>query len=174
MVKERFGLLSIGRSEVTILGDDLVVGQDAPDFKAHTLKWESIDVLQATKGKVKIIAALPSIETGVCDRETRKFNEEAAGLDENIVVIPVSTDLPYTQSRWCGAAGIDRVMMVSDHLDTSFGLNYGCLIKERRILRRAIFIIDQMDKVRYVDYMPTLGDEPDYAGVIEVAKNVLS
>jgi thiol peroxidase len=174
MGKERFGLLSIGGTDVTILGDDLVVGQSAPEFKAHTLKWEIINVLQSTMGKVRIIAALPSIETGVCDRETRKFNEEAADLDDGIVIIPVSTDLPFTQSRWCGAAGIDQVMMVSDHLDTSFGLNYGCLIKERRILRRAIFIIDQTNKIRYVDYMPTLGDEPDYAEVIEVSKNVLS
>ena len=170
----RSGLLMIGGTEVTILGDDIQVGQDAPEFSAQTQKWEVIDVLQATKGKVRIIAALPSIETGVCDRETRKFNEEAANLDENILIITISTDLPYSQARWCGAAGIDQVMMVSDHIDTSFGLGYGCLVKERRILRRAIFVVDQEDKVRYAAYMPTLADEPNYAEVIAVAKNVLS
>jgi len=174
MATERYGLLVIGGSEVTILGEDVRVGQDAPEFKAQTQKWETIEILEATKGKVRIIAALPSIETGVCVRETRKFNEEAAILDKNIVIITISTDLPYSQARWCGAEGIDQVMMVSDHLDTSFGLRYGCLVKERRILRRAIFVIDQEDKVRYVDYMPTLGDEPNYAEVMAAAKNVLS
>lgn len=174
MLKERLGLLSIGGQEVAIFGDDVIVGQKAPEFKAQTFKWENIDVLSATRGKVRILAALPSIETGVCDRETRKFNEEAADLDDNIVIIPISTDLPYTQANWCGAAGIERVMMVSDHQDTSFGLNYGCLVKERRILRRAIFVVDQQDTICYAAYMPTLGDEPDYKEVIAVAKNVLS
>jgi thiol peroxidase len=174
MVKERFGLLKVGGSEVTIVGEDIVAGEKAPGFNAQTLNWESIDVLDATRGKVRIIATLPSIETGVCDRETRKFNEEAANLDDGIVIIPISTDLPYTQARWCGAAGIDKVMMVSDHIETSFGLNYGCLIKERRILRRAIFVIDRENIVRYVEYMPTLGDEPNYPEVLAVAKSVLS
>jgi len=174
MVKERIGLLSVGGADATILGEDILEGQQAPEFKAQTLKWETVDVLSTTKGKVRIIASLPSIETGVCDRETRKFNEEAAALDDNIVIIPISMDLPYTQARWCAAEGIDQVMMVSDHLEASFGLNYGCLVKERRILRRAIFVVDQQDKIRYVAYMPSLGDEPDYEEVIAVAKNVLS
>ncbi len=174
MVKERIGLLSVGGADATILGEDILEGQQAPEFKAQTLKWETVDVLSTTKGKVRIIASLPSIETGVCDRETRKFNEEAASLDDNIVIIPISMDLPYTQARWCAAEGIDQVMMVSDHLEASFGMNYGCLVKERRILRRAIFVVDQQDKIRYVAYMPSLGDEPDYEEVIAVAKNVLS
>jgi len=174
MVKERIGLLSVGGADATILGEDILEGQQAPEFKAQTLKWETVNVLSTTKGKVRIVASLPSIETGVCDRETRKFNEEAAALDDNIVIIPISMDLPYTQARWCAAEGIDQVMMVSDHLEASFGLNYGCLVKERRILRRAIFVVDQQDKIRYVAYMPSLGDEPDYEEVIAVAKNVLS
>lgn len=174
MVKERFGLLSVGGSEVTILGEDMRVGQEAPEFSAQTLDWKVIQVLDATKGKVRIFASLPSIETGVCDRETRKFNEEAAKLDDDIVIIPISTDLPYTQSKWCAAAGIDQVMMVSDHLETSFGLQYGCLIKERRILRRAVFVVDQEGFVQYVDYMPALGDEPDYAEVLAAAKELVS
>lgn len=174
MVKERVGLLSVGGSEVTIMGEDIQVGQKAPAFKAQTTKWETVDALKATEGKVRIIAALPSIETGVCDRETRKFNEEAANLAEDIVIIPISADLPYTIANWCAAAGIDKVMMLSDHMEASFGVNYGCLVKERRILRRAVFVIDQQDVVRYVAYMPTLGDEPDYKEVISVAKNVLS
>lgn len=173
MVTERFGLLRVGGSEVTVLGDDIEVGQKAPEFTAQTLDWEIIKVLETTEGKVRILAALPSIETGVCDRETRKFNEEAARLDDDIVIIPISTDLPYTQSKWCAAAGIDQVMMISDHLDTSFGLQYGCLVKERRILRRAVFVVDQEDTVKYVDYMPALGDEPDYEAVLAVAEQLV-
>lgn len=173
MVVERFGLLRVGGSEVTVLGEDIEVGQKAPEFSAQTLTWENIQVLEATKGKVRILAALPSIETGVCDRETRKFNEEAAELDDDIVIIPISTDLPYTQAKWCAAEGIDQVMMVSDHLETAFGRQYGCLIKERRILRRAVFVVDKDGIVRYADYMPALGDEPDYNGVLALAKELV-
>jgi thiol peroxidase len=174
MVVERTGLLSVGGKEVTILGEDINVGQTAPSFMADTLSWEYIDVLEATKGKVRIIAALPSLETGVCDRETRRFNEEAAKLSDDIVIVTISADLPYTQARWCGAAGIDQVMMVSDHRETSFGLKYGCLVKERRILRRAVFVVDTKDIVRYVAYMPTLADEPDYDAVLALAKELIS
>ncbi|MGD2028169.1 MAG: thiol peroxidase [Anaerolineales bacterium] len=173
MVTERFGLLRVGGSEVTVLGEDIEVGQKAPEFSAQTLDWEIIQVLEFTKGKVRILAALPSLETSVCDRETRKFNEEAANLDDDIVIVPISTDLPYTQSNWCAAAGIDQVMMVSDHLETSFGLQYGCLIKERRILRRAVFVLDRENIVRYVDYLPTLGDEPDYEAVLAAAEQLV-
>lgn len=173
MVVERLGLLSIGGNEVTILGEDINVGQTAPSFKADTLSWEYIDVLKATEGKVRIIAAVPSLETSVCDRETRRFNEEAAGLSEDIVIITISTDLPYTQSRWCGAAGIEQVMVVSDHKETDFGLKYGCLVKERRTLRRAVFIVDAKDIVRYVAYMPALANEPDYDEVLALAKELV-
>lgn len=174
MVVERSGLLSIGGTEVTILGEDINLGQTAPAFRAQTLAWEDIDVLEATKGKVRIIAAVPSLETSVCDRETRRFNEEAAGLSEDIVVVTISTDLPYTQSRWCGAAGIDQVMVVSDHKDTAFGLKYGCLVKERRVLRRAVFVVDANDIVRYVAYMPALANEPDYDAVLAAAKELVN
>lgn len=173
MVKERKGILQVGGKDATILGEDVLIGQDAPEFQAHTLDWKYIQVLEATQGKVRIIAALPSIETGVCDRETRRFNEEASSLSDEIIIIPVSTDLPYTQARWCAAEGIDRVMMVSDHYETSFGIQYGCLIKERRTLRRAVFVVDKNGKIVYADYMKALGDEPDYAAVLKAAKSVL-
>lgn len=174
MVVERTGLLSIGGKEVTILGEDINIGQTAPSFMADSLSWEFVDVLDATKGKVRIIAALPSLETGVCDRETRRFNEEAAKLSDDIVIVTISADLPYTQARWCGAAGIDQVMMVSDHRETSFGLKYGCLVKERRILRRAVFVVDANNIIRYAAYMPTLADEPDYDAVLALAKELVS
>jgi len=158
---------------MTIIGKDIQVGQKAPEFKAHTQGWEYLNGLADTQGKVRIIAAVPSLETSVCDRETRRFNEEAAALSDDILILIVSMDLPYTQKRWCGAAGIDQVITLSDHMKAKFGKKYGCLVKERRILRRAVFVVDQNDTVVYVDYMPALGVEPDYTAVIEAAKQAL-
>lgn len=170
---ERNGVLEIGGKDVTIVGPDLQVGQKAPDFRAHDQNWEMVHILDSTKGKVRIIAAVPSLETSVCDTETRRFNQEATSLDENIVIVTISTDLPFTQKRWCGAAGIDRVLVVSDHYDVQFGEKYGCLIKDRRILRRAVFVVDKTGKAVYVEYMRSLGDEPDYNQVLEAAKKAL-
>ena len=171
---ERFGLLQLGGVDVTIEGPDILVGQQAPEFTLQDQDWETVDVLAQTKGKVRILTALPSLSTGVCDQETRTFNQAASELDENIVIIGISTDLPFSQKNWCGAAGVERVLVISDHMETDFGKKYGCLIKERRILRRAVFVIDADDKVVYADYMKSLGDEPDYEAVLDAARNVLS
>jgi thioredoxin-dependent peroxiredoxin len=173
MTLKRKGLIKIGDRGMTVIGKDIQVGQKAPEFKAHTQAWENFKGLADTQGKVRIIAAVPSLETSVCDQETRRFNEEAAALSENIVILVISADLPYTQKRWCGAAGIDQVITLSDHKKAKFGKKYGCLIKERRILRRAVFVVDQNDTVVYVDYMPALGVEPDYPAVIEAAEQAL-
>ena len=127
-----------------------------------------------TTGKVRIIAAVPSLDTDTCDRETRRFNQEAAGLSEDIVIEVISTDLPYAQKRWCGAAGVDRVMVLSDHMTAEFGEKYGCLIKERRTLRRAVFVVDRQDKITYAAYMPALGVEPNYEEVLEAARAALT
>jgi thiol peroxidase len=173
MVEERKGLLKLGDQEVTIIGADISVGDRAMDFQAVAQDWQIIDVLAENSGKVKIIAAVPSLETSVCDRETRQFNQAASDLDEDIVIVTISADLPYTQARWCGAAGIDRVQVVSDHYSTDFGIKYGCLIKERRVLRRAVFVLDRKDTVVYAEYMPALGIEPDYDSVLAAAKHAL-
>lgn len=174
MATERTGLIEVGGQGATVIGDDIKVGQTAPGFTAHALDWSIVHGITDTKGKVRIIAAVPSLDTGTCDRETRRFNEEAAGLDNDIVIMVVSTDLPYAQKRWCGAAGVDQVMVLSDHLAAEFGEKYGCLIKERRILRRAVFVVDRQDKVRYAAYMPVLGVEPNYDEVLEAAKAALA
>lgn len=158
---------------VTILGDDLKVGQKAPSFKAHTLEWKTISPLNETRRKVRIIAAVPSLDTTVCDRETRRFNVEAAALDKNISIITISTDLPYAQKRWCGAAGVDQVMVVSDHLKGEFGKKYGVLMKETGILRRAVFVVNRKGFITYAAYMPVMGDEPNYEEVIQAAKKAL-
>ena len=174
MATERAGLIQIGGKNATIIGDDIEVGQTAPDFSLHALDWSLVHGLADTKGKVRIIAAVPSLDTDTCDRETRRFNQEAAGLDDDIVIEVISTDLPYAQKRWCGAAGVDQLMVLSDHRAAEFGEKYGCLIKERRILRRAVFLVDRQDKVRYAAYMPALGVEPNYDEILEAARAALT
>ncbi|HMN00280.1 MAG TPA: thiol peroxidase [Anaerolineales bacterium] len=173
MTTERFGIIKVGGRDATVIGDDVKVGDAAPEFTVHALDWSLVRGLADTKGKVRIIAAVPSLDTDVCDRETRRFNQEAAALDKDIVIQTVSTDLPYAQKRWCGAAGVDQVMVLSDHQNAEFGEKYGVLIKERRILRRAVFVVGRDDKIVYAAYMPALGDEPNYEEVIEAAKKAL-
>ena len=174
MATERFGLIQVGGKDATVIGDDIQVGQTAPDFSLHALDWTVVRGLADTQGKVRIIAAVPSLDTDTCDRETRRFNQEAASLNEDIVIEVISTDLPYAQKRWCGAAGVDQVMVLSDHQTAEFGEKYACLIKERRTLRRAVFVVDRQDKVTYVAYMPALGIEPNYEEVIEAARAALA
>ncbi len=174
MSTERFGLIQVGGKDATVIGDDVSVGSKAPDFTVQALDWSIVRGLADTAGKVRIIAAVPSLDTEVCDRETRRFNEEAASLSHDIVIEVISTDLPYTQKRWCGAAGVDQVRTLSDHMSAEFGEKYGVLIKERRILRRAVFVVGRDDRLSYVAYMPKLGDEPDYTKVINAARQALA
>ncbi|HSG42374.1 MAG TPA: thiol peroxidase, partial [Anaerolineales bacterium] len=117
--------------------------------------------------------AVPSIDTDTCDTETRRFNQEAANLSDDIVIYTVSTDFPFAQKRWCAAAGVEKVKLVSDVIYAEFGEKYGVLIKERRYLRRSVFIVDREGKLTYVNYLPELGKEPDYAEVIAEAKKAL-
>lgn len=173
MATERFGLIKVGGKEATVIGDDVQVGQAAPEFTAHALDWSLVRGLADTKGKVRILAAVPSLDTDTCDRETRRFNTEAAALDKDIVIQTVSMDLPYAQKRWCGAAGVEQVTVLSDHQNAEFGEKYGVLIKERRILRRAVFVVGRDDKIVYAAYMSALGEEPNYAEVLEEAKQAL-
>ena len=173
MATERFGLIKVGGKDATVIGDDLKVGGNAPEFTVQDIDWTSKRGLADTAGKVRIIAAVPSLETDICDREARRFNVEAASLGKDIVIEVVSTDLPYTQKRWCGGAGVDQVMTLSDHMTGKFGEDYGVLIKERRILRRAVFVVGKDNKLVYVAYMPVLGDEPNYPEVLAAAKKAL-
>ncbi len=173
MPTERFGLIKFAGKEATIVGDDIKVGQKAPEFTVVKPDWSVVKGLKDSKRKVRIIAAVPSLDTAVCDRETRKFNEEASKLSKNIAILVVSADLPYAQKRWCGAAGVDQLTTYSDSLKADFGKKYGCLIKESRVLRRAVFVIDRRRVVRYAAYMPALGDEPNYEEVLAAAKEAL-
>ena len=171
---ERFGIIKFKGKEATVVGPDLNAGDDAPEFTVQTLDWLTFNGLADTKGKVRIIAAVPSLDTEVCDRETRRFNQEASALGKDVAILVISTDLPYAQKCWCGAAGVDQVTVLSDHMSADFGMKYGCLIKESRVLRRAVFVANKAGKVVYSAYMPALGEEPDYAEVLAAARKALS
>ena len=120
---ERFGIVKFRGQNATVVGADLKTGEAAPEFTVQTQEWSSFNGLGDTQGKVRIIAAVPSLDTEVCDRETRRFNQEAASLSKDIAILVVSTDLPFAQKRWCGAAGVDQVTVLSDHMTADFGLN---------------------------------------------------
>lgn len=169
----RTDVFKLGDKFATLLGDEVKVGESAPEFTSVVSGWTSVKPLEESKGKVIILSAVPSLDTEVCDRETRRFNEEAAKLSDDIVIYTVSTDFPMAQKRWCGAAGVEKVKVVSDVVDAEFGLKYGLLIKERRYLRRAVFVVGRDGKLTYINYLPTLGQEPDYAEVINAAKGTL-
>ena len=173
MVTVRSDVFKIGDKFATLLGDEVEVGDAAPAFTSVVPGWGRVNPLEESKGKVIILSAVPSLDTDVCDRETRRFNEEAAKLSEDIIIYTVSTDFPMAQKRWCGAAGVEKVKVVSDVVDAEFGVKYGVLIKERRYLRRSVFIVGRDGKLTYVKYLPTLGEEPNYDEVIQAAKQAL-
>jgi thiol peroxidase len=173
MTKVRTGIFEFRGADAPVIGEDIRMGQQAPDFTAHTTDWTTVEALKSTQGKVRILGSLPSIHTSVCGRETRRFNQEASALSSEIVVIMVSMDLPYGLREWCAASGVERVITLSDHMQGEFGEKYGVLLKNQRVFRRAILVVDREDTVVYVDYMPKLGDEPDYAKVLSAAKTAL-
>ncbi|AIE61030.1 thiol peroxidase [Bacillus methanolicus] len=153
---------------VTLLGNEVKVGDKAPDFKVLANDLSEV-TLADTKGQVRLISVVPSLDTGVCDAQTRRFNEEASKLD-NVKVLTISVDLPFAQKRWCGANGIENVQTLSDHRDLSFGEAYGVAIKELRLLARAVFVIDSNDTVTYVEYVSEATNHPNYEAAIEAAK----
>lgn len=153
---------------VTLLGNQLKAGDQAPDFKVLANDMSEV-TLADSKGSVRLIAAVPSVDTGVCDAEVRRFNEEASKL-ENVKVLTISVDLPFAQKRWCAAAGIENVQTLSDHRDLSFGKAYGVAIEELRLLARSVFVIDSSDKITYVEYVDEVTSHPNYEAAIEAAK----
>lgn len=160
--------VTFGGNKVTLLGNEVKVGDKAPNFTvlANDLSEVSLD---NTKGQVRLIASVPSLDTGVCDAETRRFNEEAAKLG-NVKVLTISVDLPFAQQRWCGAAGVKNVQTLSDHRDLSFGEAYGVAIQELRLLTRAVFVVDSSDTVTYVEYVSEATNHPDYEAALAAAK----
>ncbi|RMA98044.1 peroxiredoxin [Thermoactinomyces vulgaris] len=172
MAIERKGAVTFKGNPVTLLGPELKVGDQAPDFKVLANDLSEV-TLADSKGFVRIISVVPSLDTGVCDAQTRRFNEEAGGID-GVKVLTVSVDLPFAQKRWCGAAGVENVQTLSDHRDLSFGTAYGVAIKEMRLLARAVFVVDQNDQIVYVEYVPESTNHPDYEAPILAAKKALN
>lgn len=169
-MKEREGLVKMGGKPVTLLGNEVKPGDKAPDFKVIDNDMEPAS-LSSFKGKILVLSSVPSLDTPVCDLETRRFNEEAGKLSEDIQFLTISMDLPFAQKRWCGAAGVERVKTLSDHRDASFGLAWGVLIKEVRLLARAVFLVDREGVVRYVQMVDDIVKEPNYEAVLaELAK----
>jgi len=163
-MKERRGVVTFQGNPLTLLGDEIGSGDKAPGFETIGNDMAPVS-FSSFRGKVCVISSVPSLDTPVCDLETRKFNEKAAGFGEDTVVLTISMDLPFAQKRWCGAAGVARVKTLSDHRDGAFGLAYGVLIKELRLLSRAVFVVDRDGIVQYVQLVKEITNEPDYDAV---------
>ncbi len=157
---------------LTLVGNEVKAGNPAPDFEVITNNLSSVK-LSSFDGKVRIICSVPSLDTSVCDMETRRFNEEAQRLGEGVVVLTISMDLPFAQKRWCGAADVKNVQTLSDYRYASFGNAYGVLIKELRLLGRAVFIVDKKGIIRYVQIVDELTNEPDYDDALEAVGKLL-
>lgn len=171
-MQERKGIITFKGNPMTLLGPEIGVGDKAPDFRTVDNSLAPV-TLADFKDKVKIINSVPSLDTPVCDTETRRFNQEAAKLPGNVVVLTVSMDLPFAQKRWCAAAGVDKVKTLSDYQDRSFASAYGVLIKELKLLSRSTFVVDAGDVVRYVQHVGEVTREPDYEAVLGAVKGLL-
>lgn len=168
-MQERENSITMKGNPLTLLGTPVQVGQAAPDFTVVANDLSPVK-LSDYRGKTVILSAVPSLDTGVCDKETRRFNEEAADFGDDVVVLTISMDLPFAQARWCGAAGIDRVVTLSDYQQADFGTKYGILIKDLRLLARQVMVIDADGVIRHVQLVPEVAQEPDYQAVLDAVK----
>lgn len=166
---ERKGAVTFKGNPLTLEGPDIKPGQKAPDFRALSQGLE-LKGLADFKGKIKLIASVPSLDTPVCDSEIKRFNDEAAKVSKNVVIIFISMDLPFAQKRFCQEFDINNVKTFSDHREASFGINYGVLIKELRLLARAVFIIGKDETVKYVQIVKELSSPPDYDAALKMLK----
>lgn len=156
-----------------LTGPELRPGDQAPDFSLITNRFQSVGMEQFA-GKPLVISVVPSLDTGVCTRQTARFNQEAAALADRVGFVAVSADLPFAQSRWCGSNGADHIQVLSDHREMSFGARYGTLVGDFRIESRAVFVVDAEGVVRHAEYVPSAGDEPDYGAVMRVVQSLVS
>lgn len=164
---ERPGATTLKGNPLTLIGPQLGPGDKAPEFEVVDKALQPVS-LAGTSGSVRIFSVVPSLDTPVCDAQTKRFNEAAANLPD-VKMYTVSMDLPFAQSRWCGAMGVDKVVMLSDHRSGSFGEQYGTLIKELRIESRAIFVVDKDDRLLHVEYVKEVADHPDYDAALSAA-----
>jgi thiol peroxidase len=168
---ERTGIVTMKGNPLTLVGNQVKVGYAAPDFVVIDNNLAPVR-FSSYRGKTCIISSVPSLDTPVCDTETRKFNGEASRLGPQISMLTISMDLPFAQKRWCGAAGVEKVQTLSDHRDASFGTAYGVLIKELRLLARAVFLVDQKGILRYVQLVKEVTTEPDYQAIWDALKKM--
>lgn len=166
---ERKGVITFKGNPLTLIGPEVKAGDKAPDFKVLAKDLSEV-TLATSKGKTRLISVVPSLDTPVCELQTKRFNEEASKLPSDVAVLTVSVDLPFAQNRFCTAQHADKIACLSDHRDTSFGKNYGVLIKELRLLARAIFVIGPDDKIQYAEYVKEVTSHPDYDKALNVLK----
>ncbi len=169
---ERTDMVTMKGNPLTLVGNEVKVGETAPDFEALDTELSPVR-FSSFRGKACILSSVPSLDTPVCDTETRKFNEEAEKLGDNVAVLTISMDLPFAQKRWCAAAGIENVQTLSDHRDASFGTAYGVLIKELRLLARAVFVIDPEGTIQYTQLVREVTNEPDYEAVLNAVRKLI-
>src|SRR5580698_1975547 len=167
---ERPGATTLRGNPLTLIGPELHAGDDAPDFQLVDNGLKPV-TLKDTGSQVRIISVVPSLDTPVCDAQTKRFNEEFAKLT-GVEIFTVSMDLPFAQKRWCGNYGIDKIKMLSDHRSGSFGENYGTLIKDMRIESRAIFVLDKDDTIKHVEYVKEVADHPNYETALGAARSL--
>jgi thiol peroxidase len=168
---ERTGLVTMRGNPITLVGNEIKAGDMAPNFVVVDNTLKPVEFSQFA-GKVCIISSVPSLDTPICDMSTRRFNQEAGNLGADTVILTISMDLPFAQARWCGATGVNAVKTLSDYKDASFGFAYGLLIKEHRLLARAVFVVDRNGKVQYVDLVKEIAQEPNYDAALAAAKKL--
>jgi thiol peroxidase len=172
MMAERKGIYSFKGTPLTLIGPALKAGDRAPDAKLVANDWSEVS-LSSYRGKVVILSVVQSLDTSVCDTQTRRFNEQAAALGPDAIVVTVSMDLPPAQKRWCGASGLKNVVTLSDHKEGALGRAYGVLVKELRLDGRSVFVVDRQGMIRYIQILSEGTHEPDYAPALEAAKKLL-
>ena len=170
-MQKRVNQVTMKSHPITLLGPEIKVGDKAPDFVVENSEMQPVKISDF-KGKVRIINSVPSIDTSVCSAQVHRFNVEATKLKDTII-FSVSVDLPFALNRYCAAEGIDEVKVTSDHKTLDFGLKYGVVIEEIRLLARAVFVVDKNDKIAYVEYVKEISNEPDYDKILKVVKTLL-
>ncbi len=168
---ERKDVVKFKGNPLTLVGNELKVGDRAPDAEVLANDLSAVK-LSGFGGKVCVICTVPSLDTPVCDIQTRKFNEQAASLGNDVVVLTISMDLPFAQKRWCGAANVKNVQTLSDHRKAEFGTAFGILIKELRLLARTVFVVDKEGIIRYIEIVDEVTNEPNYEAALTAAKEV--
>ncbi len=172
-MKERKDFITFGGNAVTLQGEEIKTGDKAPDFKAVKQDLSNFEFYKETEDKIVIISAVPSVDTGVCELQTIRFNEEATELSKDVLIVTISVDLPFAQKRFCGAHGIDNIVVVSDHRDLDFAQKYGFILKELRLLERGIVVLDKKKNVKYVEYVKEVTNHPDYDKALEVVRELV-